>query len=1126
MAATLKKWVKKKKPLNQQLTDIEHELAHIQQAPPHLIEHSTEENLTKRHAQILDKLTDYYRQLSKKHWATKGDRNTRFFQQACTRRRQKNRILFIENGPNSMVSNPQDIAHEFIHYFTNLFTSTIPVHNLNFSHEGSITNEFTNSVPSIDECLQIIKSMKLTAAPGPDGLNVAFYRAAWPWIKEDIHKLVTDFYTSGNFPEHINCTDIVLIRKKAHANYVTDYRPISLTNVAYRLIAKSLANRLKEELPDYIHHSQHAFIQGRRITNNVIITQEIVHSFNLKSFKQHAFMLKIDLAKAFDRIEWSFVLDALRRKGYQGHFIKLVHACISTASFSVNINEESYGHVSATRGIRQGCPQPPYLFVLAINELSIRLQDAMDNAELTGVALGPGCPSIHSILFADDLIICGEADIQQVHTINNILQSFCAMSGQTPSWSKSSILFSKKVSSVVRSQIKAIFPVDDFKANTMHLGHPLLITHRDKSKAYDFIYQKFKSRLTLTKANTLNHAGRLTLIQSVFASIPIYYMANILFTKKFLARITSIIRAFWWQGVQKEQQKKPIHYRSWNSICKPKKEGGLGIRKLELVNKGILINTAWRLVHDPDSIIAKIIKAKYFPYASLWTAVTYLPKSTFWASILSIRHHLEKHVTIQLVEGNSLIWNQPWCPIWKEMHDRLNLEQNDYQIPNKVSDLWMPNSKKWDTNKIVTLFGQQTLDTLLQLPIISGSGPDILCWKLASNGLCSSKSAYKMLAIEETTNSPPINIPMQVLQILRQVWVDKTIQPRVKTFAWRLLRLALGTASRVHRIIPSIDETCSRCGRIENENHIFFECSFARAVWFGSALGLRADALPSSGHGLHIQVATILQQGQSLSTTGLIFSIMWCLWKSRNDHRFNNAHWSVARVLHEAVAIDRSYSLAMEEDLSLSNTPAHQANQQCLHLGTRPATVTIQLQDGPKIFCDASVCTQPPPNANQTGIGIFILTNPTNSVCNASFLQVAVPKIIDPLEAEAQALLLGAKLALALNLQVANLLTDNQIVATAAQEGSLLHNPGHWSLRPILADLAEATRGMHYSIIKIGREANKVADKLAKQARQAPIPSSCLYSCEALGHSQNCIVQMALQNFQWGMFCPISVLCL
>ena len=165
----------------------------------------------------------------------------------------------------------------------------------------------------------------------------------------NIHKLVTDFYNSGNFPITLNATEIVLIPKKAHAHHVTDYRPISLTNVIYRLIAKSLANRIKKELPDYIHHSQHAFIQARRITDNIIIAQEIVHSFNLKSFNQEAFMLKIDLAKAFDRIEWSFILDTLRRKGYQGHSIKLLYTCISTTTFSVNVNEEAYRNFQATR---------------------------------------------------------------------------------------------------------------------------------------------------------------------------------------------------------------------------------------------------------------------------------------------------------------------------------------------------------------------------------------------------------------------------------------------------------------------------------------------------------------------------------------------------------------------------------------------------------------------------------------------------------------------------------------------------------------------------------------------------------------------------------------------------------
>jgi hypothetical protein len=273
--------------------------------------------------------------------------------------------------------------------------------------------------------------------------------------------------------------------------------------------------------------------------------------------------------------------------------------------------------------------------------------------------------------------------------------------------------FSKKVTQSQRAQIKGIFPVQDFKTNTMHLGHPLLISHRDKSKAYDFIYSKFKTKLTLTKANTLNHAGRLVLIQSVFASIPIYYMSNILFTKKFIAKIKTIIRTFWWHGVQDDQHKKPINYKSWDAICKPKK-GGLGIRDLELVNKGMLISTAWRFVHKPDLVVAKIIKVKYYPTASFWTAATYTPKSTFWASILAIRNHLEKNVTIQFINGDTCIWNQPWCTFWKVLHNRLNLEQTAYQIPNTVFDLWHPNTKIWDKKNYnslwSTLYGDSSAD--------------------------------------------------------------------------------------------------------------------------------------------------------------------------------------------------------------------------------------------------------------------------------------------------------------------------------------------------------------------------------------------------------------------------------
>ena len=110
-------------------------------------------------------------------------------------------------------------------------------------------------------------------------------------------------------------------------------------------------------------------------------------------------MLKIDLAKAFDTIEWNFIVAALNRKGLHAHFINLIHACISTPTFSVIINGQPFAKFKGDRGIRQGCPLSPYLFVLAINELSIALQEAISANNFAGIKLGINCPSIHSLLF-------------------------------------------------------------------------------------------------------------------------------------------------------------------------------------------------------------------------------------------------------------------------------------------------------------------------------------------------------------------------------------------------------------------------------------------------------------------------------------------------------------------------------------------------------------------------------------------------------------------------------------------------------------------------------------------------------------------------------------------------------
>lgn len=494
--------------------------------------------------------------------------------------------------------------------------------------------------------------MRKNASPGPDGLNAAFYRSAWSWIKDDLMTLVQDFYQTGNIPPELNKTNIVLIPKKNRSISPKDFRPISLCNVPYKILAKSIANRIKGKLPDFICDSQHAFIPGRRIANNIIIAQEIVHSFGLNSYPHHAFLIKIDLSKAFDRLEWDFIANALQRKGFHHHFINLVLSCINSSSFSVNINGQTYGAFNANRGIRQGCPLSPYLFCFALNELSDQLNEALQNHNINGIKLSVSGAVIHSLLYADDLIITGTATVEEANQIKSIIDKFCRKSGQTPNWDKSGILFSKHIPSHIKNYISQIFPVPILDSNVRHLGHPLLVTNRNKSIIYKFIIDKFRAKLTTLKANKLSHAGRLTLIKSVFSSLPVYYMATILLSKNLLNKITAIIRKFWWTGVREGQDKNPLCLKSWKEICRPLDEGGLEIRDIQAVNKSLILNSAWRLITNPHEQMAQILKGKYFPNSSFWEASKNISKSVYWSSVLKIRKVLKHSVSWQLGEGN------------------------------------------------------------------------------------------------------------------------------------------------------------------------------------------------------------------------------------------------------------------------------------------------------------------------------------------------------------------------------------------------------------------------------------------------------------------------------------------
>ena len=176
-----------------------------------------------------------------------------------------------------------------------------------------------------------------------------------------VTKTVLGFLNSRIIPPKFNDTHIVLIPKSKNPRNVTEYRPISLRNVVYKLASKILVNRLKKFLPSIISESQSAFVNGRLITDNVLVAFETMHHINQKKGGAKGEMaLKLNMSKAYDRVEWRCLDKIMEKLGFNSRWRNLMLQCISTVTYSIRINGKQCGQISPTHDLRQGDPFPPF----------------------------------------------------------------------------------------------------------------------------------------------------------------------------------------------------------------------------------------------------------------------------------------------------------------------------------------------------------------------------------------------------------------------------------------------------------------------------------------------------------------------------------------------------------------------------------------------------------------------------------------------------------------------------------------------------------------------------------------------------------------------------------------------
>jgi Reverse transcriptase (RNA-dependent DNA polymerase) len=361
-------WEKVRPNPNEEMAQLEMEMQHLQSQQQFNAER--EQEVENKYEHVLLAQEAYWCQRSRLQWAFLGDRNTKFFHAATVARRKVNAIKAIQVGPDEWVTEEKEIRSLFVQHFKSIYNEipeTVHMSELfpldfiqtlpKLTHDQYLTLQCW---PDDQEIMQAVFALGPDKASGPDGLNARFLQTYWEQWQHVVVAEVHRFFHTGVMPAAVARSNMVLIPKVADPKKVTDFRPISVCKVIYKVISKILSIRLKPYISGLLSASQTAFTPGRDITDNVVLMREIVQSFGTSRFKYPAFCLKCDLSKAFDRLRWDFVNFVLQCYGFPPVYISWVNACVSSARFSILFNGD--GFIQPSQGLRQGCAMSPYLF--------------------------------------------------------------------------------------------------------------------------------------------------------------------------------------------------------------------------------------------------------------------------------------------------------------------------------------------------------------------------------------------------------------------------------------------------------------------------------------------------------------------------------------------------------------------------------------------------------------------------------------------------------------------------------------------------------------------------------------------------------------------------------------------
>ncbi|KAL3813124.1 hypothetical protein ACJIZ3_014392 [Penstemon smallii] len=708
-------------------------------------------------------------------------------------------ILSTSSLPNHHFVPPQKFAGGLCLAWTANLNVNITSYDL--SHINALI--LYEPCPDLWQFTGVMFSFASNKSPGPDGLPALFYKNFWSITGNALVLAVQHFFRTGFLLKALNHTLVTLIPKQNKLNQVENFRPISLCNLAYKVISKILANRLKPLLHNIISSNQMAFVEGRNINENSIISQEIMHYLHKRKGKKGFLAIKVDLSKAYDR-----------------KFINLIAQCISTCSFSFLISGSPYGFLKPSRGIRQGDPISPYLFIIYSELLSKMLIREETAGHFRGVKIARTSPIISHLLYADDIIVYCRDTMDDVGTIMSVLDKFLMWSGQCINQDKSFVHYSKNVEPEFKHIVDVQVNLKECNHKSKHLGLPFC-KPKARVQAFTDVVTKFQQKLSGWKSKNLSQAGRAILIKSVAQAMPTYQMSTFLLPISICDMLDKIARKFWWG---ENERGNSFYLRCWSSLCLPKACGGLGFRKSVDFNRAHIAKLGWHCANKDNSLWVKLLDAKYLKGASFFDPIQ-PPKdaSWVWSDICKSKELILSNSCFTIsVDSSVQTWTQNWIP----------------SLPGFVPTPKCPSSlQPLDFGFVKDLlFPVNIVKEIRKIFISPSHTTQQLIWIPSKSGKFSTKSCY---LASQKVRFPQLN--SDDIKMFKNLWSAR-LHNRYKILLWKIIFGILLTKKRLNRFIHVNNIECPLCGdEVENLDHLFLRCPFAKAIWFNSSWSLKVE---------------------------------------------------------------------------------------------------------------------------------------------------------------------------------------------------------------------------------------------------------------------------------------------